>query len=124
MENHQIATVFEEIASILRMLQDDPKWQFKAVAYERAKRSIESYPERLEDIARDPDRKLTDVPGVGADLAAKITEILETGKLQYLEEKFAKIPRSLLDLLQIPTVGPQKVRLFYRELGIRTLDEL
>jgi DNA polymerase (family 10) len=124
MENHQIAAVFEEIASVIRITQDDPKWQFKAVAYERAKRSIESYPERLEDVARDPKRKLTDVPGVGADLAAKIVEILETGKLQYLEEKFAKTPRSLLDLMQIPTVGPQKVRLFYRELGIKTLDEL
>ncbi len=124
MENHQIAAVFEEFASVLRILQDDPKWQFKAVAYERAKRSIESYSERLEDIARDPNRKLTDIPGVGTDFAAKIVEILQTGKLQVLEEKFTKFPRSLLDLLHIPTVGPQKVRLFYERLGIKTLDEL
>jgi DNA polymerase (family 10) len=124
MENHQIAAVFEEVASVIRILQDDPKWQFKAVAYERAKRSIESYSERLEDIARDPNRKLTDIPGVGTDFAAKIREILETGKLQYLEDKFANLPRSLLELLYIPTVGPQKVRLFYEKLGVKTLDDL
>lgn len=124
MENHQIAAVFEEVANVIRMLQDDPKWQFKAVAYERAKRSIESYSERLEDIARDPNRKLTDVPGIGTDLAGKIVEIIQTGKLQYLEERFAKIPRSLLELLRIPTVGPQKVRLFYTALGIKTMDDL
>lgn len=124
MENHQIAAVFEEVANVIRILQDDPKWQFKAVAYERAKRSIESYSERLEDMARDPNRKLTDIPGVGTDFAAKIKEILETGKLQYLEEKFEKLPRSLLELLYLPTIGPQKVRLFYEKLGIRTLDEL
>lgn len=124
MENFEIAAVFEEVASVLRIMQDDPKWAFKAVAYERAQRSIQSYPERLEDIARDPNRKLTDVPGVGADLAAKIKEIVETGKLQYLEEKLKKMPRSLLDLLQVQTVGPQKVRLFYHELGVKTLEEL
>ncbi|HEY6293046.1 MAG TPA: DNA polymerase/3'-5' exonuclease PolX [Terriglobia bacterium] len=124
MENYEIAAVFEEIASVLRILQDDPKWAFKAVAYERAKRSIEGYSQRLEEVASDPNRKLTDIPGVGADLAAKIAELIQTGKLQYLEEKLQKIPRSLLDLLQIQTVGPQKVRLFYQELGIKNLGEL
>jgi DNA polymerase (family X) len=124
MENHQIAAVFEEVAATLRILQDDPKWSFKAAAYERAKRSIESYQERLEDIARDPNRNLTDIPGVGVDFAAKIAEILKTGKLQALEDRFVNCPRTLLDLLQIPTVGPQKVRLFYQSLGIKTLDEL
>jgi DNA polymerase (family X) len=124
MENSEIASIFEDVANVVRIVQDDPKWQFKAVAYERAKRSIESYQERLEDIARDPNRKLTDVPGVGSDLAAKIKEIIATGKLQYLEEKLKEIPRSLLDLLQVQTVGPQKVRLFYKELGIKNLEDL
>ena len=124
MENHEIASVFEEIASLMRIVQDDPKWQFKAVAYERAKRSIESYPERLEDMARDSNRKLTEVPGVGEDLANKIHELLETGQCQYLRDQLKKIPGTLLDLLQLQSVGPQKVRLFYRELSIRTIEEL
>ncbi len=124
MENQEIAAVFEEISNLMKILQDDPKWTFKAAAYDRAKRSIESYPERLEDIARSPDRKLTDIPGIGEDLAGKIRELVETGKCQYHHEQLKKIPRSLLDLLQLQTVGPQKVRLFYNELDIKTVDEL
>ncbi len=124
MENRDIAAVFEKISNLVRILQEDSKWAFKAAAYDRAKRSIESFPERLEDIARDPKRKLTEVPGVGEDLAKKIAELLETGKLTYLEEQLAKIPASLLDLLQLQTVGPQKVRLFNKELGIKSVDDL
>ncbi|PYV10832.1 MAG: DNA polymerase/3'-5' exonuclease PolX [Acidobacteria bacterium] len=124
MENQEIGAVFEEISNLMKIIQDDPKWQFKSAAYDRAKRSIESYPERLEDIARDPMRKLTEIPGVGEDLAKKILELIETGKSGYHQEQLKKIPGSLLDLLQLQTVGPQKVRLFYKELDIKTVDEL
>lgn len=123
-ENWQIAAVFEEISNLIRILQEDPKWQFKSVAYDRAKRAIESYPERLADIARDPNRKLTEVPGIGADLAKKITELLETGRLEYHQAQLQKIPRTLLELLQLQTVGPQKVKLFYTELQIQCIDDL
>ncbi len=124
MENHEIAAVFEEISNLMRLLQDDPKWNWKSIAYDRAKRSIEAYPERLEDIARDPDRKLTDIPGIGEDLAKKIVELVETGKCDYHQQQLKKVPRSLLDLLQLQTVGPQKVRLFSKELGVKSLDDL
>ena len=124
MENQEIGAVFEEISNLMKIIQDDPKWQFKSAAYDRAKRSIENYPERLEDIARDPKRKLTEIPGVGEDLAKKILELIETGKSSYHQEQLKKIPGSLLDLLQLQTVGPQKVRLFYKELDIKTVDEL
>lgn len=124
MENREIAAVFEEISNLMKILQDDPKWTFKAAAYDRAKRSIESYPERLEDLARDPSRKLTEIPGVGEDLANKIVELVQTGKCQYHRDQLQKLPRTLLDLLQLQTVGPQKVRLFYRQLNIESVDEL
>ncbi len=124
MENREIAAVFEEISNLMKIIQDDPKWTFKAAAYDRAKRSIESFPERLEDVARDPGRKLTDIPGIGADLAKKITELVETGKSSYHQEQLAKIPHSLLDMLQLQTVGPQKVRLFYQQAHINSVDEL
>ena len=124
MENREIAAVFEEISNLMKILQNDPKWTFKAAAYDRAKRSIESYSERLEDLARDPKRKLTDIPGIGADLAKKITELVETGQSAYHQEQLAKVPRTLLDLLQLQTVGPQKVRLFYKQANIRSVDEL
>jgi DNA polymerase (family 10) len=124
MENSEIAAVFEEISNLMKILQDDPKWQFKSAAYDRAKRSIESFSGRIEDLAKDPDRKLTEIPGVGEDLAKKIQELLETGKCQYHQDLLARIPHTLLDLLQLQTVGPQKVRLFHKELDVKTVDEL
>ena len=124
MDNRQIAAVFEEISNLMKIVQDDPKWTFKSAAYDRAKRSIESHPERLEDLVHDPQRKLTDIPGIGEDLAKKIVELVETGKCQYHQEQLAKIPGSLLELLQLQTVGPQKVRLFHKELGIKSVDDL
>jgi DNA polymerase (family 10) len=124
MENHEIAAVFEEISNLMKIVQDDPKWPFKSAAYDRAKRVIESHPERLAEVARDPSRKLTDIPGIGGDLAKKIVELVETGRCEYHQEQLKKIPRSLLDLLQLQTVGPQKVRLFYNQLKIQTIDDL
>ena len=124
MENREIAAVFEEISNLMKIIQDDPKWTFKAAAYDRAKRAIEGLPERLEDIARDPNRKLTDIPGIGEDLAKKIIELAETGKSKYHQEQLAKVPASLLELLQLQTVGPQKVRLFYKQAGIKSIDDL
>ncbi|MGO8736049.1 MAG: DNA polymerase/3'-5' exonuclease PolX [Terriglobia bacterium] len=124
MENREIAAVFEEISNLMKIIQDDPKWTFKAAAYDRAKRAVEGLPERLEDIARDPNRKLTDIPGIGEDLAKKIIELVETGKSKYHQEQMAKVPASLLELLQLQTVGPQKVRLFYKQAGIKSIDDL
>ena len=124
MENREIAALFEEISNLMKINQDDPKWSFKAAAYDRAKRSIEGFPERLEDIARDPQRSLTDIPGIGEDLAKKIVELVETGKSKFHQEQLAKIPASLLDLLQLQTVGPQKVRLFYKEAGVKSIEDL
>lgn len=124
MDNRDIAAVFEEISNLMKIVQDDAKWQFKAAAYDRAKRVVESYPEQLEGIARDPKRKLTEIPGIGEDLAKKISELIETGECKYHQEQLKKVPRSLLQLLQLQTVGPQKVRLFHQELKIQTVDQL
>jgi len=124
LENREIAAIFEEISNLMKINQDDPKWSFKAAAYDRAKRSIEGFPERLQDIARDPQRKLTDIPGIGEDLAKKIVELVETGKSKFHQEQLAKVPASLLDLLQLQTVGPQKVRLFYKEAGVKSIEDL
>jgi DNA polymerase (family 10) len=124
LENREIAAIFEEISNLMKINQDDPKWSFKAAAYDRARRSIEGFPERLEDIARDPQRKLTDLPGIGEDLAKKIAELVETGKCKFHQEQLAKVSPSLLELLQLQTIGPQKVRLFYKEAGIKSIEDL
>ncbi|MGH9447232.1 MAG: DNA polymerase/3'-5' exonuclease PolX, partial [Terriglobia bacterium] len=90
----------------------------------RARRVIESHPERLADICHDSSRKLTDIAGIGADLATKVRELVETGSCQYHQQQLAKIPRTLLELLQLQSVGPQKVRLFHLKLGVKSLDDL
>ncbi len=124
MENKDIAAVFEEIANLIRVLQPDSKWQFKAAAYDRARRAIEGFPERLETIARDPNRQLTDIPGIGKDLAQKIIELIDTGRLKYHQELSRQLPGNLLELLQLQTIGPAKVRLFHDELGVTSVDDL
>ncbi len=124
MENSEIAAVFEELGNLLRILQDDLKWQFKAAAYDRARRAIESCPEPLESILRDPSRSLTEIPGVGADLAQKIEELITTGRLEYHQQQLQKLPKGLLELLQLQSVGPQKVRLFHQQLGVTGITEL
>jgi DNA polymerase (family 10) len=65
-----------------------------------------------------------DIPGIGADLAKKIVELVETGKCEYHQEQLKKVPHGLLELLQLQTVGPQKVRLFYKELKVQSVDDL
>jgi DNA polymerase (family X) len=124
MENREIADVFEEMAEMLRLLEEGPTWQFKAAAYDRAKRSLEAYPERVEDLVRDPNRKLKDIPGVGDDLAAKIKELVDTGKCEAHQKLLQRVPRGLLDILHLQGVGPKKARLFNTQLGIKSVEEL
>jgi DNA polymerase (family X) len=124
MENREIADVFEEMAEMLRLLEEGSSWQFKAAAYDRAKRSLEAYPERVEDMVRDPNRKLKDIPGVGDDLAAKIKELVATGKCEAHQILLERVPRGLLDMLHLQGVGPKKARLFNAQLGIKSVEEL
>ena len=67
---------------------------------------------------------VTELPGIGEDLASKIKEIVETGTAAMLEEHRKKVPATLTNLLKIPGLGPKRVQALYHKLGIRTLDEL
>ncbi|MEM2838836.1 MAG: DNA polymerase/3'-5' exonuclease PolX [Thermoplasmata archaeon] len=118
MGNSDVARVLYEIADYLEL----QGVSFKPQAYRRAAASIE----RLEgDIAEyHKTGKLREIPGVGEAIAEKIGELIDTGKLKYLEKLRAEIPRELLGLLEIPEVGPKTAMVLYRELGIRNVDEL
>ena len=115
-----IAEIFRDIAKILE-IKGDPNI-FRARAYERAARNIESLSEDIQDLINE--NRLTEIPGVGNDLAQKIIEITKTGKLKFLEELKKSIPEGLLELLHIPSVGPKHAKLFYDELGIKSIKEL
>src|SRR3989338_5111379 len=112
--------ISKTIAKILE-IKGDPNI-FRARAYERAARNIESLSEDIQDLINE--NRLTEIPGVGNDLAQKIIEITKTGKLKFLEELKKSIPEGLLELLHIPSVGPKHAKLFYDELGIKSIKEL
>ncbi len=121
MKNSEIAAAFDLIADILEFQGAN---QFRVRAYRNASRTIGDLSESLEKITADPERKLTDIDGIGTDLAEKIKTLLATGKLPMLEELQAQVPQSVLAMLRIPGMGPKKAALLHKELGIQSLEEL
>jgi DNA polymerase (family 10) len=121
MKNTEIAAAFDLIADILEFQAANP---FRVRAYRNASRTIHDLSEPLEKIAKDSSRKLTDISGVGADLAEKIKTLVETGKLRMLEELQAQVPQSVLTLLRIPGLGPKKAAALHKELHVKSLDDL
>jgi DNA polymerase (family 10) len=121
MTNAQIAAVFEEIADLLDFQGANP---FRVRAYRNAARTVGDLHESVETILADPKRKLTDIDGIGDDLAGKIATLAETGDLPMRRELLAEVPESVLALLRVPGLGPKKAAALHRELKITTLDEL
>ena len=121
MTNSGIASVFEQVADLLEFQGANA---FRIRAYRNAARTIQDLSEPIADIAADSARALTDVEGIGKDLAEKINVLLTTGSLPMLEELLSQIPESVLALLRVPGLGPKRAATLYRELGITTLDQL
>ncbi|MDD1700893.1 MAG: DNA polymerase/3'-5' exonuclease PolX [Methanoregula sp.] len=118
MTNKQIAAIFYEVADLLEI----KSVTFKPVAYRRAAHVIETL---QEDITSINERgKLEDIPGVGIHIAAKIREIIGTGKLAYLEKLKKEIPKGVLELAEIEGIGPKKALILSRQLGITNKEEL
>lgn len=121
MNNVRIAEVFELIADLLEFRGEN---QFRVRAYRNGARTVRDYPEQMQSIVADPERKLTDIDGIGKDLADKIQTLCAGGTLPMLEELQAQVPQSVLTLLRIPGLGPKKAAVLYNELKVSTLDEL
>ena len=114
-----MAEVFKKVAALLEIKGENP---YRVRAYQRAAQNIEALTRDVEELARRG--QLTRIPGIGADLAGKIKEILETGTLSLYEELKREIPAELLKFLEIPGLGPKKAKLIYDALGIKTLEDL
>ena len=119
MTNAQIAQTFRTIASLLEIKGEVI---YKILAYRKAADS-------LDDLGRDvsaawQDGTLTEIPGVGKAIAEKIDELLRTGRLEFLEKLEQEVPPTLVDLLQVPDLGPKKAALFWKQLGITDLAGL
>ena len=118
--NQDIAAVFDEMADLLELRQDNP---FRIRAYRRAAQTVRGQPRELRDAVAEG-RDLKKLPGIGEDLAAKIVEILETGHCAALEKLRKQVPPGLEDLLHLPGLGPGRVRQLRKELRITSLAGL
>ncbi len=119
MNNVELAQTFEKIADLLEIKGEVI---YVTLAYRRAAESLRTLGQEA-DVYR-TSQPLTSIPGVGKAISEKITELLDTGKLGFLEKLEAEVPVSLLEILEVPDVGPKKVALFWKQAGITSLNEL
>ena len=119
MDKSQIAEILAEIGTLLELKGEVV---FKTRAYANAARTIESLGEPLDKIIAE--NRLGEIKGIGEELQKKITELDATGKLAYYDELKASIPPGLLEMLQIPGLGPKKVKALHDKLGLQTVAEL
>ncbi len=117
--NSDLAAIFERIANLLEIKGEVI---YKILAYRKAADSLLAVPEDINTIHAEG--RLQEVPGVGKAIAEKIDELLTTGHLGFLDRLQEEVPPTLVDLLEVPDVGPKKVHLFWKEAGITTLAEL
>ena len=108
-----------EIGVLLELKGENP---FKTRAYGNAARTIEGLEEPLAKIVAE--KRLGEVKGIGEALEQKITELVETGKLKYYEELKASIPPGLIEMLEIPGLGPKKIQALNKKLGVDSLEKL
>ncbi|MCX6936194.1 MAG: helix-hairpin-helix domain-containing protein [Verrucomicrobia bacterium] len=119
MTKDQIAAALREIGTILELKGENP---FKCRAYLNAARTLETAPADLADLVRSD--RLGELPGIGEALREKITTLVTTGQLPYLDELRASIPPGLLALLDLPGLGPKKLRALRDKLKIESLETL
>jgi DNA polymerase (family 10) len=119
MSNEELADVLTRIADLLEIKGEI---LYKFLAYRKAADSLRNLAENADTLYRQG--RLTEIPGVGKAISEKIGELLDTGKLEFLQRLESEVPPSLVDLLEVPDVGPKKAALFWKQAGITTLAEL
>ncbi|MBC8096357.1 MAG: histidinol-phosphatase, partial [Akkermansiaceae bacterium] len=119
MDKHRVAEILAEIGTLLELKGENP---FKTRAYSNGARTIETMGESLEKLVAE--NRLGEIKGIGDALQQKITELVTTGRLAYYDDLKASVPAGLLEMMQVPGVGPKKVKMLYDELRIKSVDEL
>lgn len=118
--NAVVAARLERLADLLELSGANP---FRVRAYRGAAATVEAHPEPLGDlVARGA--PLTDLKGVGKDIAAAIEALFATGAIPAFEELAREVPLGLLDVVQVPGVGPKRATTLWKELGVTNLDDL
>lgn len=119
-QNAEIAAMFDQAAELLEIGGEN---QFRVRAYRRAARVVEGLPKAAGGLLK-AGRDLSELPGIGKDLAGKIADIVNTGHFGLLDTLKRKLPGELGDMAALPGLGPKRIRLLYDKLKVRTLDDL
>jgi DNA polymerase (family 10) len=120
MENREVARILRETAQLLEI---DGAIIGRYRSYEKVAELLYSIHERIEDVAKDP-KKLKELPGIGDNMAAHIIEILETGDYALRAKLLKKYPVTLLELLNLQSMGPKKVALLWKKFKVCTVEGL
>ncbi len=118
MAGKSVPQILEEIGTLLEIKGENP---FKSRAYCNAAKALSGIDD-LDEVIRG--KKLKEIKGIGEAIAAKIEEYAETGRMAYFEELKQAVPESLFELLQIPNLGPKKIKVLFDDLGITNVGEL
>lgn len=118
--NADVAAVFTQIADLLEIKGDNP---FRIRAYRNAARTLNALASSVQTMVAEK-RDLTDLPGIGIDLAGKIVEVVATGTCALREQLHRLLPPSIHELLTVPGLGPKRVKTLYQQRNIQTLDQL
>ncbi|MBS3909607.1 MAG: DNA polymerase/3'-5' exonuclease PolX [Actinobacteria bacterium] len=122
MRNEDIARIMEDIGDMLDILGEN---RFRVRAHRNAAQSIRGYTRPLFEVYDEGGPEaLTAISGIGEHTAKRIEQLLVTGQLPYYEELKAKVPPGLIEMLNIPGLGPKKAKKIYDSLGIKSLKEL
>src|SRR5690606_22695799 len=120
MENVEIAEKLRQVADLLEIEGENP---FKVRAYRNAARTVEGLAEPVAEMVRRGE-DLQELPAIGKDMAAYITELVETGRLRRLEELEKRATPGAAELIRLEGVGPKKAARLAEELGVRSIDDL
>jgi DNA polymerase (family 10) len=121
MENQEIARLLAETADLMEIAAEDP---FRIRSYRNAASAIEGWPERVTDLLANPDRKVTEIPGIGKGMAAALAEIAARGSFERRDLLLAKYPPTALELLKIQGLGPKSIALLWEHYRVSTVDDL
>ncbi len=122
MDNYAIARRFYRLAALMEIRGDDP---FRWRSYRNAAESIEVWPTPLKEIAeKDGEAGLQEIPGVGQAIAKKVMELLERGSFDAWDRLTAETPESILDLTEIPGIGPKTAGLLHQRFKVSSLADL
>ena len=122
MDNESIARRFYRLAALMDIRGDDP---FRLRSYRNAAEAIETWPTPMQKIAAaEGITGLQAIPGVGKAIAGKIVELLDRGTFDAWERIIAETPESVLDLLEIPGIGPKTAAMLHQKFKVSSLEEL